>query len=530
MKKELLLLILLLSTLSASAQVLRRDAELITLQDTDVYMFNPVPNKLSKEGAFLGRSTLSLGQLVQKYVPQNPVTLYGIALTISEWNDHDSIFQNPEYNAVLMQRPYNVPDSVYHGTPPPPKPPYTLTYRTLRYLDSLAMDTTQHSINITSFQYEFNYPKQSYVVTPCYEVYFDEPCRMTDTFYVGRKYMAILPTPREYGGWQNRPPDIDYFWYFAGVDTTMFQSCNYWGFAFPIIGFHCKPLDEAAHSVLVTETAGGGITVQWYSVEDGASYNVRLVSVDGSVDTLVVTSDSSYTFSGLPTDMRYNVQVRKQCYYATPSYDTTVYSPWTTPVSFISGSDECPPVSTLRVTASPRMAQVSWLHNPCYTAVQISYGTRNLPQSQWMQLEVHDTTGHYTLTGLEPERHYSVVARGVCGRVGTMSPWSEQVYFSTLDDTVHTDTVHTAIVQMDGMDFSVSPNPVHGTLVVSFMQPLSEDGVLTLYDLGGREVRRTTVAAGSTKVDFDTEGCPAGAYLLKLITARGITTRHLLVE
>ena len=80
------------------------------------------------------------------------------------------------------------------------------------------------------------------------------------------------------------------------------------------------------------------------------------------------------------------------------------------------------------------------------------------------------------------------------------------------------------------MNFSVSPNPVHGTLVVSFMQPLSEDGVLTLYDLGGREVRRTTVTAGSTKVDFDTEGCPAGAYLLKLITVRGITTRRLLVE
>lgn len=221
MKKELLLSILLLSTLSVSAQVLRRDAEVITLQDTDVYMFNPVPNRLSKEGAFLGTSSLLLGQLVQQYVPQNPVTLYGIALTISEWYDHDSIFQNPEYNALLMQRPNGVPDQTNSSG--------TITYRTLQYLDSLAMDTTQHSINITSFQYEFNYPKNSYAVTPCYEVYFDEPRKMTDTFYVGRKYMAILPTPREYGGWQNRPPDIHYFWYYATEDTTMFRSCNYWG-------------------------------------------------------------------------------------------------------------------------------------------------------------------------------------------------------------------------------------------------------------------------------------------------------------
>ena len=178
-------------------------------------------------------------------------------------------------------------------------------------------------------------------------------------------------------------------------------------------------------------------------MEDGATYNVRLTSADGSIDSTVVTSDSSYTFYGLPTNHRYQVWVRKQCYYATSSYDTTVYSPWT-------------------------------MVNTSFT------------------LGV-DTTG----TG--------------GGGAGS-------------------DSTHTDIVMVGGADFSVSPNPVHGTLVVSFMQPLSEEGVLTLYDLGGREVRRMTVAAGSTKVDFDTEGCPSGAYLIKLITARGITTRRLLVE
>ncbi|MBQ8704419.1 MAG: T9SS type A sorting domain-containing protein [Bacteroidales bacterium] len=236
----------------------------------------------------------------------------------------------------------------------------------------------------------------------------------------------------------------------------------FWGFAFPIIGFHCKPLDEESHSLLLTDINDNGATVHWYSVEDGATYNVRLTSADGSIDSTVVTSDSSYAFYGLPTNHRYQVRVRKQCYYATASYDTTVYSPWT-------------------------------VVNTNFTLGVDTTGTGGT-----------DTTGTGGGSGID--------STGTGGGSGGG------------------DSSHTAVVMVGGADFSVSPNPVHGTLVVSFMQPLSEEGVLTLYDLGGREVRRMTVAAGSTKVDFDTEGCPAGAYLLKLITARGITTRRLLVE
>lgn len=318
------------------------------------------------------------------------------------------------------------------------------------------MDTTQCSIKYSKFRYEFSYPKFSYGIVPCYELYFDEPRVMTDTFYVGRKYFGNAPYAREYDGINRSSVTYTYCWYSAyGGSIFIDYGCHYqWGFAFPIIGFHCKPLDEENYSLLLTDVNDNGATVHWYSVEDGATYNVRLTSADGSIDSTVVTSDSSYAFYGLPTNHRYNVRVRKQCYYATSAYDTTVYSPWTmTNTSFTLGVD--------------------------------TTGTGGNGGGT-------DTTG----TG---------------GNGGG-------------------DSTHTVIVMVGGADFSVSPNPVHGTLVVSFMQPLSEGGVLTLYDLGGREVRRTTVAAGSVKVDFDTEGCPAGAYLLKLITAQGITTRRLLVE
>lgn len=456
MKKIVCLFALVLSVVSVSAQF----KDLVTLQDTDVYMFNPVPDSLEASEAF-GHlaSTLPLGSLVSMYVPHGQTIVYGIALTLSGWEGRDSIYQNPNYHAVLMQRSQYVSDSVE----------FSVTHRTLRYLDSLAMDTTLCSINFTKFRYEFSRPKFSYGIVPCYELYFEEPRVMTDTFYVGRKYMAIpLISPREYGGIKRFPNMFPCFWYspFGDLVFNDYIGQVYWGFAFPIIGFHCKPLDEESHSLLLTDINDNGATVHWYSVEDGATYNVRLTSADGSIDSTVVTSDSSYAFYGLPTNHRYQVRVRKQCYYATSSYDTTVYSPWT-------------------------------MANTNFTLGVDTTGTGGNGGGI-------DTTGTGGNGG-------GTDTTGTGGNGGG-------------------DTTHTAIVMVDGANFSVSPNPVHGTLVVSFMQTLSEDGVLTLYDLGGREVRRTTVTAGSTKVDFDAEGCPAGAYLLKLITARGITTRRLLVE
>ena len=75
----------------------------------------------------------------------------------------------------------------------------------------------------------------------------------------------------------------------------------------------------------------------------------------------------------------------------------------------------------------------------------------------------------------------------------------------------------------------VSPNPVHGVVEVTLPQPLESDGVLSLYDLGGREMRHMTVPAGSRGVTLDTEGCAAGVYFLKLTTPQGVATRRLMI-
>lgn len=111
-----------------------------------------------------------------------------------------------------------------------------------------------------------------------------------------------------------------------------------WGI--PIIGFRCKVIDEKNHPLVVeADDSSGSATVTWYHVDEGITYDVRLTSGDGSVDMVVSTTDTSFTFDGLPMNRYYSVQVRKQCHYATSNYDTTVYSPWTSAASFLLGED-----------------------------------------------------------------------------------------------------------------------------------------------------------------------------------------------
>ena len=462
------------------------------------------------------------GIQLQQYIPQDTVTVYGVALTMRN-TYHNGSFVNiiPTYRAVMMERAAGMPDSNEYGG----------IFRPLQYVDSITLQ--RENIKQCLFRYEFERPGAPHISDlPCVEFYFNTPMkinRMTDTFYVGREYFGPSDTtffPSEFIGLYDNPPITCKFWGVAYGDTTRFYEHTahneyLWGFAFPIIGFRCKPVD----SLQLTGVYYSGATVQWRSVEEGATYNVRLTSSDGSIDSTVVTSDTSCTFYQLPQYKRYNIQVRKQCHYATVNYDTTVYSPAANS-SFVLG-DACPSVQNMQVAKRGDTVTVTWENFIAYSRVSLRYGTANQPQSQWQEVDVTGDTS-YTLTGLLPGARYGVTMQSYCEYNGAESPWGEAEYFYTVDTTAGGGTE--GIVGADGMDFAVSPNPVHGVVEVTLPQPLEADGVLSLYDLGGREVRQTAVPAGSSRVTLDTEGCPAGAYLLKLLSPQGVATRRLLVN
>ena len=332
MKRTVLFTIMAMVFTSAFAQ------DIVTTDDVDIYMFKPrvVDGGLKK--SYGGYSDFSTGIVVQQYVPTDTVTVYGVAITFFVPDRDVRDFTNTGYRALMMERDPGTSDiPLANG----------FIYRPMHYVDSLRLDTSNRDyIKYCLFRYDFDHPSPWTYLSPCYEFYFNTPMKinhMTDTFYVGRErvltedaYMEATFWPYEVSGYyESLPRGWDYsFWQVA----TPYQDTNcmwpvssypHWGFCFPIIGFRCKPLDEQAHPLVVDVGDDSSATVRWYNVEEGAAYNVRLASGDGSVDSTAVTTDTVFTFTHLPYNRSYTVQVRKQCHYATVNYDTTVYSPWT---------------------------------------------------------------------------------------------------------------------------------------------------------------------------------------------------------
>lgn len=289
------------------------------------------------------------GILVQQYIPHDTVTVYGVAMTFNNYyhQDGENFFQYAQdmiYNAVLMERTPGREDSIYYPGSNPP-----VIYRPLHYVDSLQVRDSTH-IKYCHFQYEIDKPSPTLWEVPCYEFYFNTPEQIfttADTFYVGRQMKTYIPDfyPNEFHGEFDSDPNTSLLYYTCttqgirpdSVDALDFflasrqlNNPHWWGFVFPIIGFRCKPLDEISHRLVLSQVDGQGATVSWYNVEEGTTYNVQLVDIDhNTVDTLIVTTDTTIRFDSLPIGKHYNVQVRKQCHYSTVNYDTTVYSSWT---------------------------------------------------------------------------------------------------------------------------------------------------------------------------------------------------------
>ena len=303
-----------------------------------------------------------INRMVQEYVAHDTVTVYGVAIT----------FENN-----LGPMPVN--DTSFHvwlfKSNGPSYATSTTQYYEFRPIDTVTLNRSNP--RFCWFLYEDTCEKENTYQAPCYEFYFDTPeqiNRVTDTFYVGRSkdYVQYAPGElglnlREYGArYDNSLPGHIYEDVSAGQDVNNrfvlqdWYDNKRWGWAFPIIGFRCGPIQWYNLDFYEGRIA----QVRWRSVEEGTLYNVRLVGDDGS-DTTYITSDTTYTFMQLLEGVRYNVMLRKQCHYATSNYDTTVYGEWLSYIYF-GGNDDSVGI------AQPEMEEFSLVPNPTSGAVLLT--------------------------------------------------------------------------------------------------------------------------------------------------------------
>ena len=311
---------------SVSAQNIIRDASRVYDVVTDAdscYLFSkPKP---CFDGIFTWFTPMN--RMLQEYVSSDTVTVYGVAVTIE--NTHGDLpADNRVFHAFLYRRvgpSYATSSTQYYEFQP---------------IDTVTLYRSHP--RFCWFLYEDSCDEKNTYLAPCYEFYFDTPKqinRMIDTFYVGRR-QEYSPTSSftmsEYGArYDNSLPAHIY----KDVSANQIQNDRFviqnwyddkrWGWAFPIIGFRCGPIQWYA----LDSYTGDSAVVRWRSVEEGTLYNIRLVGEDGS-DTTYITSDTTFTFTQLSDSVRYNVMLRKQCHYATSNYDTTVYGQWRSNIYF----------------------------------------------------------------------------------------------------------------------------------------------------------------------------------------------------
>ncbi|MBR5092776.1 MAG: T9SS type A sorting domain-containing protein [Bacteroidales bacterium] len=139
----------------------------------------------------------------------------------------------------------------------------------------------------------------------------------------------------------------------------------------------------------------------------------------------------------------------------------------------------------------------------------------------------------FTFTQLSDSVRYTAMVRKQChyatsnydttvyGEWKTVS-FGTTIIDSTIADTTGVDTVGIARPDVEG--FSLVPNPTNGAVLLTAEADLT--GV-EVYTAAGVPFRRLP-ASGRT-VRFDTSTWPAGTYLLEVSTARGTTTKRLVV-
>lgn len=163
---------------------------------------------------------------------------------------------------------------------------------------------------------------------------------------------------------------------------------------------------------------------------------------------------------------------------------------------------------------------VSWRQGDAGDVFQVALGRYDDGPDSASLLVTTDT--FYTSSSHEQNTVMGIWVRKACryttaGYDTTVwSGWSQPAIFRTV-----------GIGEIaDGDDFSVNPNPASSTVSITLPQSIA-GATLELCDLAGRTL--SVHPLSGTHLSLDISRLPAGTYLLKLVSPRGISTRRLIV-
>lgn len=320
-----------------------------------------------------------------------------------------------------------------------------------------------------------NKPEEIYL--PLYEYYFDSAIYVHDTFYVGGSYFGNMLASLT--GNPSSDSIHTKYWYVEFRDLLRHISCNA-----ELQRNDCRFLQGVSGKIKQRE----------------------VFHDDPALDTP--------SFHQLPWRNRdTSLDGRVMLVYPIVEVDTTVPP-----------ADACPPVAGIEAFVSGTTATVTWDDFPNYTAVHLSYGPCNVPQSQWTTIDVTDAS-HYTLQSLNPSACYKVSLSVECDK--TETTWSAPVTFLTGQDTATHDTTDTTGIRPTALSqlTFLAPNPANSEVTVSSGFSLQE---IDIWTIGGVWVHHQPVSGHQATVDISI--LPPGTYIVAIRTHDGTTHKKLVIK
>lgn len=142
------------------------------------------------------------------------------------------------------------------------------------------------------------------------------------------------------------------------------------------------------------------------------------------------------------------------------------------------------------------------------------------------------TNPYIEYTDIDNDSAYQVYVRGYC----VASIWEGWSNWSTpcLIDSIPTPPTppdpidpNEGIDEISNSQFSISPNPAKGIVTLTCAEPLL--GNVEIIDMSGRVVN-TIKPLGSQTLTVNVSALPAGAYLVRVTTPKGTSTKKLTIE
>lgn len=203
--------------------------------------------------------------------------------------------------------------------------------------------------------------------------------------------------------------------------------------------------------------------------------------------------------------------------------------------------------ATLTATANEGFYFVGWNDGDTLPVRQITVTSDTMFLAYFMSLPISfymveavsadSTMGYVTGGGMYPENDTALLT-AVANEGYHFVQWNDGVMDPQREVIVTSDTLLTASFEADTLPigigdvqssvrFGLYPNPTQGHVVLSIDQPEPQPALMTLIDMAGRTVMKSSLTESRTLLDVS--GLPAGHYFVHLTTPTGCSTKKLTV-